>query len=29
MAIWRQGPYGGQANPLVVRREDACGSTVS
>jgi CO/xanthine dehydrogenase Mo-binding subunit len=23
MAIWRQGPYGGQANPLVVRREDA------
>jgi CO/xanthine dehydrogenase Mo-binding subunit len=23
MEIWRQGPYGGQANPLVVRREDA------
>jgi CO/xanthine dehydrogenase Mo-binding subunit len=23
MAIWRQGPYGGQANPLVVRRENA------
>jgi CO/xanthine dehydrogenase Mo-binding subunit len=23
MAIWRQGPHGGQANPLVVRREDA------
>ncbi|MNE04566.1 Nicotinate dehydrogenase medium molybdopterin subunit [compost metagenome] len=23
MAIWRQGPFGGQANPLVVRRENA------
>lgn len=23
MALWSQGPYGGQANPLVVRRENA------
>jgi len=23
MALWRQGPFGGQANPLVVRRENA------
>jgi CO/xanthine dehydrogenase Mo-binding subunit len=23
LEIWRQGPYGGQANPYVVRREDA------
>ena len=23
LSLWRQGPYGGQANPLVVRRENA------